>query len=106
MPSIKGLKVLRPGLCLGSLKKDRFEPAHSLALALQPDMAERSVNLNLKDSADYIKGLTKNAEGEKGWCLVLTEGYSLGWGKIAGGILPRDLERTFDTWIFYMKTAI
>ena len=87
MPSIKGLKVLRPGLCLGSLKKDRFEPAHSLALALQADMAERSVNLNLKDSADYIKGLTKNAEGEKGWCLVLTEGYSLGWGKIAGGIL-------------------
>ena len=87
MPALKGLKVLRPGLCLGSLKKDRFEPAHSLALALSPGMARRSIDLSVGDARDYIKGLTKNSEGEKGWTLVLVEGYSLGWGKVAGGVL-------------------
>ena len=35
MPELKGLKVLRPGLELGTLKKDRFEPAHALALWLK-----------------------------------------------------------------------
>ena len=35
MPDLKGLKVLRPGLHLGSAKKDRFEPSHALALALK-----------------------------------------------------------------------
>ena len=33
MLSLKRLKVLRPGLDLGTVKKDRFEPSHALALA-------------------------------------------------------------------------
>ena len=37
MPALKGMKVLRPGLHLGTLKKGRFEPSHALALALSPD---------------------------------------------------------------------
>lgn len=35
MPDIRKLKVLRPGLELGTVKKDRFEPAHALALWLK-----------------------------------------------------------------------
>lgn len=31
-PSLRGLKVLRPGLHLGTVKKNRFEPSHALAL--------------------------------------------------------------------------
>ena len=37
MPSLRGLKVLRPGLHLGTMKKNRFEPSHALALALRPE---------------------------------------------------------------------
>src|SRR5690606_28331577 len=33
-PELAGLRVVRPGLHLGELKKDRFEPNHALALAL------------------------------------------------------------------------
>ncbi|MBR3646676.1 MAG: RsmF rRNA methyltransferase first C-terminal domain-containing protein, partial [Lachnospiraceae bacterium] len=33
-PSLKKLKVLRPGLHLGTFLKNRFEPSHALALAL------------------------------------------------------------------------
>ena len=28
-----------------------------------------------------------NIQGKKGWCLVCIDGYSAGWGKIAGGII-------------------
>ncbi len=37
MPDMRGLKVLRPGLHMGTLKKNRFEPSHGLALALRPE---------------------------------------------------------------------
>ncbi len=36
-PALRGLKVLRPGLHLGSLKKNRFEPSHAPALALEAE---------------------------------------------------------------------
>lgn len=33
---LRGLKILRAGLFIGQFKKNRFEPAHSLAMALRP----------------------------------------------------------------------
>lgn len=97
MPSLKGLKVLRPGLHLGTLKKNRFEPSHALALALNADQVVHSLNLNAEDDEirDYLKGQTLNTSniedlqngGEKGWYLVCVDGFSTGWGKLAGGIL-------------------
>ena len=49
MPDLKGLRVLRPGLELGQIKKDRFEPAHALALWLKE--AETVHNLSAQDAA-------------------------------------------------------
>lgn len=89
MPSLKGLKVLRPGLHLGTLKKNRFEPSHALALALNSEKVLHSVNLT-SDSYDikaYLNGQTLNTEGEKGWYLVQVDGYSIGWAKLAGMVL-------------------
>ncbi|MFR2692040.1 MAG: RsmF rRNA methyltransferase first C-terminal domain-containing protein [Enterocloster bolteae] len=37
MPDMKGLKILRPGLHMGTLKKNRFEPSHALALSLRKE---------------------------------------------------------------------
>lgn len=89
MPSLAGLKVLRPGLHLGTLKKNRFEPSHALALALKPDDVKQVVPLcsEEKEIQMYLNGQTLNYEGEKGWYLVAVDGYSIGWGKLAGGIL-------------------
>ena len=89
MPSIRNLKVLRPGLHLGTLKKNRFEPSHALALALRPDQVKHVCSLE-SDSPQvkaYLNGQTLNMDGEKGWYLVTVDGYSIGWGKLAGGIL-------------------
>ncbi len=88
-PALKGLKVLRPGLHLGTFKKNRFEPSHALALALCPENVYHTVNLSSKEKtiADYINGQTFSHEGDKGWYLITVDGYSTGWGKLAGGTM-------------------
>lgn len=89
MPSLKGLKVLRPGLHLGTIKKKRFEPSHALALALKPEEAVNTWDLKADSPQirQYLSGQTFPAEGKKGWYLITLEGYSIGWGKLAGGIM-------------------
>lgn len=89
MPAIKGLKVLRPGLHLGTIKKNRFEPSHALALALRPEDVMFSLDLSSDGSKirDYLNGMTFPARGEKGWYLITVDGYSIGWGKLAGGVM-------------------
>ena len=100
MPALKGLKVLRPGLHLGTMKKGRFEPAHALALSLSPKDAVHCCNLSgdSQEARQWINGMTLSKDGEKGWQLVCVDGYSLGWGKLAGGILknhyPKGLRKT------------
>ena len=100
MPALKGLKVLRPGLHLGTMKKGRFEPTHALALSLSPKDAVHCCNLSgdSQEARQWINGMTLSKDGEKGWQLVCVDGYSLGWGKLAGGILknhyPKGLRKT------------
>ncbi len=81
MPEIKGLKVLRAGLELGVVKKDRFEPAHALALWLKT--ARRCVCLDAATTQQYLHG-DVFPTSEKGWCLIKTGDYSIGWGKADG----------------------
>ena len=96
--SLKGLKVLRPGLHLGTIKKNRFEPAHALALALKPHEAVRCCSLDVQEAGDYLKGAVFERKGEKGWQLMLADGYSIGWGKLAGGMVknhyPKGLRKS------------
>ena len=82
---LTGLKVLRPGLHLGSMEKGRFEPSHSLALALASSQAANVLNLTEQQACDWITGLSIPCENVSGWCLVCVNGYSLGFGKVSGG---------------------
>ena len=72
-----------------TIKKNRFEPSHALALALSPSEVKHVSFLSLSDMtvASYLNGQTFPAEGEKGWYLICVDGFSLGWGKLAGGIM-------------------
>lgn len=106
MPALRGLHVLRPGLHLGTLKKNRFEPSHALALALSPGEARRCCPVcantaqpdNMPAATAYLGGQTFSYAGEKGWYLITVDGYSLGWGKLAGEIMknhyPKGLRKT------------
>lgn len=88
---LTGLKVLRPGLLLGEIRKDRFVPAHSLAMALRPGEAVRVLTLTADDprAAAFLRGESlpcAEVTGD-GWTLVTVDGCSIGWGKCTGGIL-------------------
>lgn len=89
MTEMRGLKVVRPGLHVGTVKKNRFEPSHALALAMPPRAFIEKVDFSA-DSAEiaaYLQGQTIMAEGNKGWCLVTVDGYGLGLGKQSGGVI-------------------
>lgn len=86
MPALHRLRVLRPGLELGALKKDRFEPAHALALWLRHCKNEISLSPESKELAAYLHGEAIPC-AERGWCLVKAGAYSLGWGKGDGNQL-------------------
>lgn len=89
MPSLRTLRALRPGLHLGTRKKNRFEPSHALALALDREAVRYSCDLSADSPqlAGYQNGQTFPYEGEKGWYLISVDGYSIGWGKLAGGTM-------------------
>ncbi|MDO5416675.1 MAG: RsmF rRNA methyltransferase first C-terminal domain-containing protein [Lachnospiraceae bacterium] len=91
LPDMKGMKVLRPGLHLGTFKKNRFEPSHALALFLKKEEVRYTADFPAGETAvlRYLKGeaLEAGSGAGKGWTLVTTDGFSLGWAKQAGGIL-------------------
>ena len=96
---LRGLKVLRSGLFIGEFKKNRFEPAHSLAMALKPSDVKNTIDF-ANDSDEiraYLRGESIGTGQSRGWVLVSVEGVSLGWGKESNGILknkyPKGLRR-------------
>lgn len=89
MPDGTGLHILRNGLLLGELKKNRFEPSQSLAMALRMEEFEHAISLPVSDERviRYLKGETIELEGENGLVLFCVDGYPLGWGKLLNGNL-------------------
>ena len=96
MPEIGRLKVLRPGLELGTVKKGRFEPAHALALWLKTCKNVQDFPEESREMADYLHGNVVPSQ-VRGWTLVTAGGYSIGWGKGDGNVLknhyPKGLRR-------------
>ena len=95
-PDLKGLRVLRAGLELGEIRKGRFLPAHALALWLKTAKNIESYPAGSKEMADYLHGDVVPSR-KNGWCLVMADGYSIGWGKGDGNVLknhyPKGLRR-------------
>ena len=102
VPNIKGLNVLRTGLWLATVHKNRLEPSHSLALALNKKTASRISHLNFESDDErlalYLQGHVLESPGESGWVLITVSGYGLGWGKRSGRTVknayPKGLRRT------------
>ena len=88
-PDTKKLKVLRYGLHLGMLKKNRFEPSHALSHYLKMEDVKNVENFSVQDNKilDYLRGNTIETGKSRGWVLVCVEGIGLGWGKESNGIL-------------------
>lgn len=99
---LEGLRTLRPGLHLATVKKNRVEPAHALALALPIQSTSTTVTFPA-ESAElhaYLRGEALPApEGlSGGWIPVCTGGgQPIGWAKCSSGQLknhyPKGLRR-------------
>ncbi|HIR12982.1 MAG TPA: RsmB/NOP family class I SAM-dependent RNA methyltransferase [Candidatus Choladousia intestinavium] len=93
-PPIGGLDFLRSGLYLGEMKRNRFEPSQSLAMALRKEEYASSLDFSPEDPRilRYLSGETIETEHmdtarDKGWQLVCVSGFPLGWGKLVNGTL-------------------
>lgn len=82
------LKVVRAGLHLGVIKKNRFEPSHALLLSLSKDDFKKSVSFEC-----YSVELLKYLHGEtlmgdfSGYIAVCVDENPIGWAKGSQGIL-------------------
>ena len=84
LPDLTGLHVLRAGIQLGRLASGRFEPAHALALAIDPQQAAVRFPVKEEEALRYLHGETLPGI-ENGWGLVTYKDRALGWGKCSGG---------------------
>lgn len=89
LPSLNGIRVIRPGWFLGIVKKERFEPSHALAMGIERDGAINIINLDKASNnvIKYLKGETLDINAPKGWTLVCVDNFPLGWGKANDSIL-------------------
>ena len=89
--NLDGLRMLRTGMYLGDIKKNRFEPSQPLAMALKKEEFDAVIDLPLKDDRviRYLKGETIEVEDRKasGYHLVCVDGFPLGFGKLSKGTL-------------------
>lgn len=95
-PALSGLRVLRAGLELGELRRDRFSPAHALALWLHAYPQTADFPAGGPEIAAYLRGETLHGT-QRGWTLLTAGGLSLGWVRGVDGILknqyPKGLRR-------------
>lgn len=93
MPFVKGLRILRCGLYMGDMKKNRFEPSQSLAMFLKASEFPNVVDLPVEDARviKYLKGETielcetGHLCCKNGICLISVNGFPLGFGKLLNG---------------------
>lgn len=90
LPDMSGLGVLRAGVLLGEIKKNRIEPSHALYMAADREHLRTYIDLpygNNRLRAFYHGEETDIDSDIKGFCGVLVEGISTGFGKAGGGVL-------------------
>jgi len=86
-PNLDGLRTVRVGLFLGTLKKQRFEPSYALALSLKKGDFSQVIDLDPNDPkvAKFLKGETFEVDAADGYNLFCVAGYSIGFAKVLRG---------------------
>ena len=79
----KKVKVLRQGVYLGDVIKNRFEPSHSFYMVADFDY-KRKVDVTLEEMDLFMHGEVLQKECEKGYVAVCFKGHPFGFGKSDG----------------------
>jgi NOL1/NOP2/sun family putative RNA methylase len=91
----RGLNVLRVGLRLGEVVNGRFEPSHSLAMAVKKEECKRFVSLSADDPRleKFLQGEQIEAETENGWLIVCVDEFPIGLGKGVNGVVKNHIPK-------------
>ncbi|MGY5339703.1 RsmF rRNA methyltransferase first C-terminal domain-containing protein [Levilactobacillus spicheri] len=86
LPALKHAHVFRPGLHLGTFKKNRFEPAYALALASDPQRVTQTLAIDQDQWIAWVHGeaLSLTTAPTKGWYLLTCDHQPVGFGKVVG----------------------
>ena len=79
----KKVKVLRQGVYLGDVIKNRFEPSHSFYMVADFDY-KRKVEVTLEEMDLFMHGEVLQKECDKGYVAVCYKGHPFGFGKSDG----------------------
>ncbi len=84
-----GLRVLRPGWWVASLRHNKVRPDHAMAMGLRPEEARTVVCLEPDDPRidTFLRGGHWTDSGKTATVLITVDGFPLGWGKRGGGRL-------------------
>ena len=84
LPDMKGLNILRKGVLLGEIKKNRIEPHHHAFTSAKYEDCLRAVDfdLNSEKIKRFLHGEEINIESEiRGYTAVCVNGITAGFGK-------------------------
>ena len=88
LPAMSGARVLRPGLHLGTFKKNRFEPSHSLATALPTAAFKLHQDVDAADFKKYRHGETLSTDlAGKGTILLTSADMPFAIGRLVNGTI-------------------
>lgn len=79
----KKVKVLRQGVYLGDVIKNRFEPSHSFYMVADFDY-KRKIDVSLEEMDRFMHGEVLQKECDKGYVAVCYKGHPFGFGKSDG----------------------
>lgn len=86
LPKLKKINILRLGIELGSFKKNRFEPAHALAMQLSSNNFKQVYALSKDEWKLFVHGdvlqIANDNQYQNGWILLTIDGRGVGIGKL------------------------
>lgn len=100
LPDVRGLNILRKGVLLGEIKKNRLEPCHHAFMAAGKDDCVRAVDFDLNDEEikRFLHGEEISADSSfKGYTAVCVNGITTGFGKASGGRLKNKYPKGLRT---------
>lgn len=100
LPEFKGLSVVRAGVLLGEMKKNRFEPHHAVFMAAKKEECKNCVDFSLESQEirKFLHGeeIIVNAD-VKGFTAVCVEGITTGFGKVSNSNLKNKYPKGLRT---------
>lgn len=77
-------KTIKKGIYLGEIKGKDFIPSYDYAMSIYADEFNNTIDLELSDTMEYLKGHALNLSVDRGPVLITYMGHALGFGKSNG----------------------